>query len=324
MQTMPRKELTSRVLAQGHTIMRRNDLLYPGESCRREWTGMRWLDPSSSGPDSDLAHLHARLAALHRDFPETRRCSVQDVCTFLRAARWHDAGQQRTFSAALVAPTSSTQRLSALGVSRQGHQTTSWCQGEPAGATADSHPQSPTKCSAGAEAGFGDHASLAQLAEAMEAFCDGGGGGGDRLPFLPPLIPSSSHVLYISSCCAAANPDSAPHQKQKAADGAGGKGGRCELDEVLRSRLLVAHCAAHFHALLSGAAAPPSYAAHPPYGRHPAAPPVLPCAAGAALPELKAAAVTTQLPPLRLALGDSVEGWAAARPGGCGDAAGSV
>jgi hypothetical protein len=197
-------------------MARKHDCLYPGKLCRREWTDLRWLDPMCSGPDSDLAHLEMHLAALHRDFPETRRCTVEDVSKFLFSA--HQPGQCR---------------LSAM-----------------------------MSCSAPLVSGlpYGIGRRLSAAATTMNPAASSDSVRADKLPFLPPLIPSIGHQLSpqrVAPSSAALGP--APDLGQElaaaaaaaAAVGWGGCGGPGGLvDEVLRSRLLLAHYSSILQAFL--------------------------------------------------------------------------
>ena len=69
-------------------MARKRDSLHIGEVCRREWTDLRWMDPYDvKGEDCDVAHIEANLAALHSNFPETKKCTIDSIMNFLTLAR---------------------------------------------------------------------------------------------------------------------------------------------------------------------------------------------------------------------------------------------
>ena len=285
------------IFGQGHKMLRKQDLLCPGELCRREWTDLRWINPHCSGPDSDMEQLETRLAALHRDFPETCCCSIEDVCNFLRAAR---RPAQRFIATTMNAPASQLPLAGHLAART------------PCSSSSRRSATPPGTCAVGADTGpYGtlqnpyvgadsERASLLRLTGMIEALH---GVGCDRLPCLPPLIPPVTDdggggwlQPLISSVRAATEPGLggpgfAPNQRvlQGAALTAPWLGaGPCEpVRELLWSQALAANYSSLLCALASGAA-PPVASPHA-------------LAADLERPQ-PAAATAPTLPPLRLAI----------------------
>jgi hypothetical protein len=185
-----------------------------------------------SGPDSDLAHLEKHLAALHRDFPESRRCTVEDVTKILFVARRPG-------------------RLLFSEMMMQGSGPANGLLGDRSSITVrgtgpESDPEAASRASSSG-LGEGVRGGPSTLATPLNPwFCDDSDRT-DTLPFVPtphtsqqlapPRPASSSAALHLAI-------DIRPELAAAAAAavGWGGCGGAGWLaDEVARSRLLLAH-----------------------------------------------------------------------------------